>query len=84
MNKGSGSIWNPNSWHWENKNYTEEAKKYVKSKILDHQFKKDDITFKFTDMKKLEVYFRFFQRYSYIFTKLSIITINYILKIKNI
>ena len=55
MNKASGSIWNPNSWHWENKNYTKEAKEYVKSKVLDYKFKKDDIEITLTDIKKLEV-----------------------------
>ena len=55
MNKATGSIWNPNSWHWENKNYTKEATEYINKKILDHRFKKDDITFIFTDIKKLNV-----------------------------
>ena len=55
MNKASGSIWNPNSWHWENKNYTKQAKEYINSKILDHKFKKGDITFIFTDIKKITV-----------------------------
>merc|ERR1712137_478949 len=54
MNKASGSIWNPNSWHWENKNYTKEATEYIRSKILDHSFKKGDITFILTDIKKLK------------------------------
>ena len=55
MNKASGSLWNPNSWHWENKNYTKEATSYIKSKVLDHSFKKDDIKFIFTDIKKMTV-----------------------------
>ena len=55
MNKAVGSIWNPNSWHWENKNYTKEATEYINKKILDHRFKKDDITFIFTDIKKINV-----------------------------
>lgn len=53
--KASGSVWNPNSWHWETKNYTEPAKAYVKEKILDYTFLKDGMTFIFTDIKKLEV-----------------------------
>jgi activator of HSP90 ATPase len=26
---GVGSIWNKNSWHWEERNYTELAKKWL-------------------------------------------------------
>lgn len=33
-----GSLWNPNSWHWENKNYTEKAKELLKKKILNMNF----------------------------------------------
>jgi len=29
-----GSIWNVNSWHWEMKNYTIQAKKILEEKIL--------------------------------------------------
>jgi activator of HSP90 ATPase len=29
MEGGVGSIWNANNWHWEEKNYTEFAKKYI-------------------------------------------------------
>jgi len=32
--KGVGSIWNSNSWHWEEKNYNEFAKKYLKEKLV--------------------------------------------------
>ncbi len=32
--KAVGSIWNPNSWHWEQKNYTPAAKKLLEQKIL--------------------------------------------------
>ena len=27
---GVGSIWNKGNWHWEEKNYTEFAKEYLK------------------------------------------------------
>ena len=27
--QGVGSIWNKNSWHWEERNYTELAKKWL-------------------------------------------------------
>ena len=33
-NTGVGSIWNSNSWHWEEKNYTEQAKKYLESELV--------------------------------------------------
>ncbi|CAD8071615.1 unnamed protein product [Paramecium sonneborni] len=31
--QGAGSIWNPNSWHWEEKNYTTIAKQIIEQKI---------------------------------------------------
>lgn len=33
VNQGVGSIWNKNSWHWEEKNYTEQAKKYLEENL---------------------------------------------------
>lgn len=27
--EGVGSIWNKNSWHWEEKNYTERSKQFL-------------------------------------------------------
>ena len=29
---GVGSIWNKGNWHWEEKNYTEFAKEYLRVK----------------------------------------------------
>lgn len=37
--QGAGSIWNPNSWHWEMKNYTEVSKKLLEEKILQMDIK---------------------------------------------
>ncbi len=28
-----GSIWNKNSWHWEERNYTEVAKKWLQENL---------------------------------------------------
>lgn len=30
---GVGSIWNKNSWHWEERNYSELAKKYLSENL---------------------------------------------------
>ena len=30
QSSGVGSIWNKGNWHWEEKNYTEFAKEYLK------------------------------------------------------
>ncbi len=30
---GVGSIWNKNSWHWEERNYTELAKKWLSENL---------------------------------------------------
>lgn len=35
--EGAGSIWNPNSWHWEMKNYTEVAKRLIEEKIVEKE-----------------------------------------------
>ena len=32
--EGAGSIWNKNSWHWEEKNYTEQAKTFLNENIV--------------------------------------------------
>jgi activator of HSP90 ATPase len=32
--KGVGSIWNKNSWHWEERNYTELAKKILADRLV--------------------------------------------------
>jgi activator of HSP90 ATPase len=29
-----GSIWNKNSWHWEERNYTELAKRYLNENLI--------------------------------------------------
>jgi activator of HSP90 ATPase len=34
QSKGVGSIWNKNSWHWEERNYTELAKKFLEEKLV--------------------------------------------------
>jgi activator of HSP90 ATPase len=32
--EGVGSVWNPNSWHWESKNYSQLAKAIIEEKFL--------------------------------------------------
>lgn len=43
--QGAGSIWNPNSWHWEEKDYTKIAIKVIEDKINGLKFEKDAIVF---------------------------------------
>lgn len=31
---GVGSIWNKGNWHWEDRNYTEFAKEYLKKQFI--------------------------------------------------
>lgn len=50
---GTGSIWNVNNWHWENKNYTEIGKDYLKQKIEGHSFNRDDLTFTLSRVTKI-------------------------------
>ena len=49
--QGAGSIWNPNSWHWEMKNYTIVAKEILQQKITDMEIKTEDYTLKNTKVK---------------------------------
>ena len=39
--QGAGSIWNPNSWHWEMKNYTTVSKKLIEDKVAKLDIKDD-------------------------------------------
>jgi len=32
--QGVGSIWNKNSWHWEERNYSEVAKKWLQENLI--------------------------------------------------
>lgn len=34
QNQGVGSIWNKNSWHWEERNYSEVAKKFLMENLI--------------------------------------------------
>lgn len=42
--QAAGSIWNPNSWHWEMKNYTNVAKKLIEEKLLQLELKDGDVS----------------------------------------
>lgn len=50
---GTGSIWNVNNWHWENKNYTEIGKDYLTHKIEGHSFARDDLNFTLSRVSKI-------------------------------
>lgn len=52
--QGAGSIWNVNSWHWENKNYTEVAKQVIEAKLSQWNFKKDDLKIIITKVTKVK------------------------------
>ena len=41
--QAAGSIWNPNSWHWEMKNYTNVSKKLIEEKLLALELKDGDV-----------------------------------------
>lgn len=53
QNVGTGSIWNVNNWHWENKNYTEVAKTLVTAKFDDFKFERDGIRFAVVKVTKV-------------------------------
>ena len=39
---GVGSIWNKNSWHWEERNYTEVAKKWLQENLVKIEVDSDE------------------------------------------
>jgi activator of HSP90 ATPase len=49
--QGVGSIWNKNSWHWEERNYTELAKKYLSDNLI-----KVEITSEANPAAKIRLY----------------------------
>lgn len=53
---GVGSLWNKNSWHWEEKNYTEWAKKRITELVLQivHQHKDPAVSVKLYELKSIE------------------------------
>lgn len=50
---GFGSIWNNNSWFYEEKNFTKFAKEYLTDEICKLQVTKNDITVNFYEIKTI-------------------------------
>lgn len=46
--QGYGSIWNKNSWHWEERNYTELAKKILSDNFIKIGFETENPRVKIT------------------------------------
>ncbi|CAA9988003.1 activator of Hsp90 ATPase, putative [Plasmodium knowlesi strain H] len=40
----AGSVWNRNSWHWEEKNYNKWGESYIKNKLSDLKIEKEDLS----------------------------------------
>ncbi|KJP89730.1 hypothetical protein AK88_00690 [Plasmodium fragile] len=40
----AGSVWNRNSWHWEEKNYNKWGESYIKNKLSDLKIEKEDFS----------------------------------------
>ena len=51
---GFGSIWNNNSWFYEEKNFTKFAKEYLTAEVSKIQTTKNGITVKFYEVKTIE------------------------------
>ncbi|SCL98147.1 activator of Hsp90 ATPase, putative [Plasmodium chabaudi chabaudi] len=43
----AGSIWNKNSWHWEEKNYNKWGESYIKSKLIHLKIEDEDLSIYF-------------------------------------
>ena len=52
--QGVGSIWNKNSWHWEERNYTELAKKWLGEHLDKIALTSDEIFIKLYEVKSIE------------------------------
>lgn len=52
--QGFGSIWNNNSWFYEEKNFTKFAKEWLKENIPKIQVKKDGTVVRFYEVKEIE------------------------------
>jgi activator of HSP90 ATPase len=52
--EGAGSIWNVNSWHWENKNYTKPAKQLITEMLKGSRLSKGGLEITVTDVKNIE------------------------------
>ncbi len=52
----AGSIWNKNSWHWEEKNYTEFAKKFLSERLpkVTYDAKNPACTITLYELKSIE------------------------------
>ena len=56
-NTGVGSIWNKNSWHWEERNYTEMAKKFLNENLIKIEMENQDkpnAKFRLYEIKSIE------------------------------
>ena len=51
---GVGSIWNKNSWHWEERNYTEVAKKMLTDAIVKISLEQDGVKLRLYEIKSIE------------------------------
>jgi len=51
---GFGSIWNNNSWFFEEKNFTKFAKEWLTTEIAKLKFTADDIEVSLYEMKTIE------------------------------
>jgi activator of HSP90 ATPase len=53
---GVGSIWNKNSWHWEERNYTELAKKWLSENLtkVEVESKEHQVLVRLYEVKSLE------------------------------
>ena len=53
---GCGSIWNKNSWHWEERNYTELAKKWLNENLVKVEIEsdKEQVSVRLYEVKSIE------------------------------
>ena len=54
--QGAGSIWNKNSWHWEERNYTDMAKKILNEHLVNVKLDVPEVPAVITlyEVKKIE------------------------------
>jgi len=53
-NKGKGSVWNNNSYHWEQKSVDKWSEETLRKVISSFTFKKEDVSYQITDIKEFK------------------------------
>merc|ERR1711976_217473 len=54
MGESKGSVWNPNSWHWESRKYNKETEELLRKKFENLKFTRENIDFTITKINNIK------------------------------